>query len=121
MLELEKQDFRFVEKGWGSELWIENNEEFCGKILYFKKGKKLSSHYHVEKKEVFYLRSGKLLIKYSYHNEQDKMKELILEPGMKFRVPRGLRHQMIALEDSELFEFSTQHFDYDSYRIVKGD
>jgi len=28
---------------------------------------------------------------------------------------------MIALEDSELFEFSTQHFDEDSYRIIKGD
>jgi len=28
---------------------------------------------------------------------------------------------MEALEDSELFEFSTQHFDTDSYRLVKGD
>jgi hypothetical protein len=28
---------------------------------------------------------------------------------------------MIALEDSELFEFSTQHFEDDSYRIIKGD
>jgi hypothetical protein len=28
---------------------------------------------------------------------------------------------MIALQDSELFEFSTQHFDSDSHRIVKGD
>jgi len=28
---------------------------------------------------------------------------------------------MIALEDCELFEFSTQHFDEDSYRIQKGD
>jgi len=25
------------------------------------------------------------------------------------------------LEDSELFEFSTQHFDSDSHRIIKGD
>jgi len=28
---------------------------------------------------------------------------------------------MIALEDTELFEFSTQHFDEDSHRIKKGD
>jgi len=28
---------------------------------------------------------------------------------------------MIAIEDTELFEFSTQHFDSDSYRIQKGD
>ncbi len=30
-------------------------------------------------------------------------------------------HQMEALEDSELFEFSTQHLDADSHRLEKGD
>jgi len=28
---------------------------------------------------------------------------------------------MIAVEPSELFEFSTEHFDEDSYRVIKGD
>jgi hypothetical protein len=36
-------------------------------------------------------------------------------------IPPGLLHQMQAIEDSELYEFSTQHFESDSYRIVKGD
>jgi len=45
----------------------------------------------------------------------------MLNAGDNFHVYRGLRHQMIALEDSELFEFSTQHFDSDSHRIQKGD
>jgi hypothetical protein len=44
-----------------------------------------------------------------------------LKKGDNFYVYQGLRHQMIALEDTELFEFSTQHFDEDSYRIKKGD
>ena len=48
-------------------------------------------------------------------------KEVILNPGDNFHVYRGLRHQMLALEDSELFEFSTQHSDSDSYRIERGD
>ena len=51
----------------------------------------------------------------------EEANELILSAGDNFHVYRGLRHQMIALEDSELFEFSTQHFDSDSYRVVKGD
>ena len=51
----------------------------------------------------------------------EEANELILNPGENFWVYRGLRHQMIALEDSELFEFSTQHFDSDSYRLEKGD
>jgi hypothetical protein len=44
-----------------------------------------------------------------------------VNPGDNFHVYRGLRHRMIAIEDSELFEFSTQHFDSDSYRVEKGD
>ena len=99
----------FVPKGWGFEKWIVNNEEYCGKLLYFVKGKRCSWHYHELKDEVFYIQSGKVLVKYS--DEDD----------INFHVYRGLRHQMIALEDTELFEFSTQHFDSDSHRIIKGD
>jgi hypothetical protein len=32
-----------------------------------------------------------------------------------------MRHQMLAHKDTELFEFSTQHFDEDSIRIESGD
>ena len=73
------------------------------------------------KDEVFYLQSGKMVIKYGDDDNLEEANELILNPGENFWVYRGLRHQMIALEDSELFEFSTQHFDSDSYRVVKGD
>ena len=48
-------------------------------------------------------------------------KEIILERGDKFHVYRGLRHQMLALEDTDMFEFSTQHLDEDSNRVIKGD
>lgn len=112
---------KFVPKGWGFEKWIVNNEEYCGKLLYFVKGKRCSWHYHVLKDEVFYIQSGKMLVKYSEDDDLDNAQELILERGDNFHVYRGLRHQMLALEDTELFEFSTQHFDSDSYRIQKGD
>ena len=111
----------FVPKGWGFEKWIVNCEEYCGKLLYFVKGKRCSWHYHKLKDEVFYIQSGKILVKYSDNDEIENAKELIISKGDRFHVYRGLRHQMIALEDTELFEFSTQHFDSDSYRIIKGD
>tara|TARA_B100000287_G_scaffold407272_1_gene432547 strand:+ start:235 stop:585 length:351 start_codon:yes stop_codon:yes gene_type:complete len=114
-------EMKFVPKGWGFEKWIVNNEEYCGKLLYFVKGKRCSWHYHVLKDEVFYIQSGKMLVKYSENDNIDKAEELILEKGDNFHVYRGLRHQMVALEDTELFEFSTQHFDSDSYRLEKGD
>ena len=100
-----------VDKGWGWERWIVNKEEYCGKLLFF----------HKLKDEVFYLQSGKMLIKYGDDDNLEEANELVLNAGENFHVYRGLRHQMIALEDSELFEFSTQHFDSDSYRVVKGD
>jgi len=111
----------FVSKGWGFEKWITNNERYCGKLLYFVKGKKCSWHYHKIKDEVFYIQSGKILVKYGTAHDINKCEEVTLERGDSFHVAPLLVHQMIALEDTKLFEFSTQHFDEDSYRIEKGD
>lgn len=109
-----------VEKGWGYELWIVN-KEYCGKLLFFRKGKRCSWHYHLVKDEVFYLQSGRLLVKFAYHDDCERSDSIELTPGTHFAIPTGLRHQMIALEDSELFEFSTHHNDDDSIRIKSGD
>ena len=111
----------FISKGWGFEKWIVNTEEYCGKLLYFVKGKKCSWHYHKLKDETFYIQSGKILLKYSDSDDISDVNEIILNKGDKFHIYRGLRHQMFALEDTELFEFSTQHFDEDSYRLERGD
>ena len=110
---------KYHAKGWGYELWIHNCPEYCGKLLFFDKGKKCSLHFHKKKLETFYLQSGKMLL--TYGNSLNDMQERLLTPGDSFEIPRGLIHQMFALEDSELFEFSTQHFDEDSHRIEKGD
>jgi quercetin dioxygenase-like cupin family protein len=112
---------KHVPKGWGYEKWITNNERYCGKLLYFNKGKKCSWHYHEIKEETFYVHSGKLHLLYGFDDDINEAEGLILSPGDKFEIPRGLRHQMYAIEDTEMFEFSTQHFDDDSYRVIKGD
>ncbi len=108
-------------KGWGYEKWIVNKEDYCGKLLHMIKGKKCSWHYHELKDETFYLQDGKILLKYSEDDDIEKAKEIVLNRGDKFHIYRGLRHQMFALEDTDLFEFSTQHFEYDSNRVIPGD
>lgn len=110
-----------VQKGWGYELWITNTDKYCGKLLYFKKGKKCSWHYHKVKDEVFYVQSGKIELTFGLSNEKKDASILILEQGDSFHVPVGLRHQMLGLEDTELFEFSTLHSEEDSIRVEKGD
>jgi len=114
-------EIKIVPKGWGYEKWIVNTEEYCGKLLFFNEGKRCSWHYHKQKDETFYLQSGKILLYYGDSDSLDDAEDIVLEAGDKFHIYRGLRHQMVAIEDSELFEFSTEHFDEDSYRVIKGD
>lgn len=118
---MSSSEIKFVPKGWGFEKWIVNTEEYCGKLLYFAKGKKCSWHYHELKDETFYIQSGKIILKYNDSDDIESSKEIVLERGDKYHIHRGLRHQMLALEDTELFEFSTQHFDSDSIRVINGD
>ncbi len=112
---------KFVSKGWGYEKWIVNCPIYCGKILFFAQGKKCSWHYHEIKDEVFYIQSGAVEVIYSYQDNPEIADKILLVEGDKFHVPTGMRHQMYALKDTELFEFSTEHFDSDSIRLQKGD
>jgi mannose-6-phosphate isomerase-like protein (cupin superfamily) len=116
-----RQPVRIVPKGWGREVWIANNELYCGKILEIKQGKRCSLHYHKIKNESFYLRSGRLLVRVKENADSAVVEEFEMKPGDCMDVPRGLVHQMEALEDAELYEFSTQHFDSDSRRLINGD
>lgn len=111
---------KHVSKAWGHEKWIVNKPEYCGKLLSINSGHCTSWHFHKLKDEVFYLQSGKLKVLYSDGTDIELANEITLNPGDAFHVYKGLKHRIIALEDSELFEFSTQHFDSDSHRLMKG-
>lgn len=108
-------------KGWGFELWIVNNSKYCGKILHFNKGGKCSFHYHKEKDETFYVQSGEVEVKYSVLDSLEHANSIILKAGDSFHVPQELRHQIIAIEETDIFEFSTEHRESDSYRLAPGD
>jgi mannose-6-phosphate isomerase-like protein (cupin superfamily) len=116
-----RRPIQIVPKGWGREVWIANNEKYCGKILKIKKGKRCSLHYHSLKTETFFLRAGRLIVRVKESADSSVIEEFELGPGDCMDVPSGLVHQMEALEDTELYEFSTQHFDSDSFRLEKGD
>lgn len=114
-------------KGWGAETWYHNSPLYCGKVLRFDAGKRCSLHYHRLKHETFVVKSGRFIIVTAKMHEggsyiDHKTFEVRqLTEGDALEVPPLLAHQMLALEDSELIEFSTQHFEDDSYRLVKGD
>jgi len=111
---------KIVNKGWGYEKILHNDNGYCGKILCFEKGKKCSFHYHKLKSEHFYC-IGKIKVRYGWNEDITKAVEIILNTGDDFNVPVGLIHQMEAIEETQLFEFSTTDYEEDSYRILKGD
>jgi mannose-6-phosphate isomerase-like protein (cupin superfamily) len=117
----QRMPVRIVPKGWGREVWLVNNDLYCGKILEILKGKRCSLHFHKLKTESFFLRAGRLKVTVKESPSAAVVEEFELAAGECMDIPRGLVHQMEALEDSELFEFSTQHFDSDSNRLVPGD
>jgi mannose-6-phosphate isomerase-like protein (cupin superfamily) len=112
---------KIVDKGWGYEEVLVNTPKYCSKILHMNKGKKLSWHYHKIKDETFYVENGKALLYYGEDEDIETAYTRVLNPGDIFHIPTGLIHRLEALENSRIFEFSTQHFDYDSYRVLKGD
>lgn len=89
------------------------------KVLYIAKDKELSLHFHVSKKEIFYMVNGKLELTIiwdgiSYISTIEKHDVLL--------VPPGVVHSMKGVEDNNiLLEVSTQDKPEDSYRIRKGD
>lgn len=133
---------KYVSKEWGYELWIANSDLYCGKLLHVVKGKKCSVHFHKLKDETFYVYSGSLDVWYAdnedfedIYDPESPLSDYVgwwnvhmglcvqhkkLYAGDSLHLPPYTPHQFRAKETTELFEFSTQHFDEDSYRIIKG-
>lgn len=117
MRELEKwyihdRDYVF-EKVWGHEVWIVNNEEYCGKFLNLKRNYRCSTHYHKLKDETFYIMGGVVLMEVGNNT-------YILRTGEAVRVRRGVLHRFTGISDATILEISTQHFEDDSYRSNKS-
>lgn len=115
---MQKSAIQVVEKGWGRELWIHNDDKYCGKVLVLQKGRQCSLHFHVKKHETFYVAKG--LVQMELIAKDGTKTTLTMHAGDALEIPQGLIHRFTGLEDSEIMEFSTEHFDEDSYRVETG-
>lgn len=117
---MQKVPYKIVEKPhWpGREKWQINSEKYCGKIQIFdRKEAKCSVHKHKLKDEVMYCNKGSFKIVYGWSTDVSQHDEVVQKEGDSFHIQQDQWHQIVALDyASELIEFSTQHFDSDSYR-----
>ena len=121
------EEVKLVPKGWGEERWIHNDELYCGKLLVLRGGKHCSLHYHEQKTETFYVARGRLRMELTDLAAAQQDPPVISEtfelgPGDAILLKPGMVHRFTGLEEeTHIFEFSTQHFDVDSHRVVPGD
>lgn len=119
-LETLKQKPKYVEKEWGHELWLVNDESLnlCSKILFIKKGSKGSCHMHDSKREYWFVQSGKCILRiHKMQQSSPQTVQTVLSEGESFFIDRLTAHQLEALEDTTIIETSTFHRDEDSYRL----
>jgi len=99
-----------VKKVWGIEQWIVNTSKYAGKILELNKDYHCSFHFHKLKDETFYVLSGKVQLR-------KNKKTMVLRRGDSVRIKPREKHSFLGLQKSLIIEFSTTHFESDSYRL----
>lgn len=114
-------------KKWGYEIWIENNNLYCGKHLHVVPGHTCSVHFHKNKKETFYIISGTLELQHSEVLDrkfwEDKLyNTVVLNKGDSFTISPYTAHRFFTPTNQpcDFVEISTHHDDADSYRIIES-
>lgn len=100
---------RKIEKPWGFEVLFAETSRYAGKVLFVRKGCRLSLHYHEVKDEVLYVHDGKVNMEIERYGERKE--SLTLGAGDCVRIAPLTRHRLAAAEDTTLFETSTPDLD----------
>jgi len=98
-----------VDKPWGHELIWAQTSRYVGKILHVRAGEALSLQYHRIKDETIMVLSGRMRLEFFIEDELPSFRDL--GPREPFHIAPGLRHRMIAIEDTDVLEVSTPELD----------
>ena len=96
---------RKTEKPWGFELLFAHTPRYVGKLIFVKKGHRLSLQYHKVKDESMYFHEGKALVE--IEGSDGRLVTHIAEPSYCLRIPPMTKHRLAAIEDTTLLEVST--------------
>ncbi len=96
---------RRIEKPWGYELILAHTPMYAGKLIFIRKGHRLSLQYHKQKDESIYVYQGEALLQMDGHGGH--LAQSIVHPGHCFRILPMTKHRLKAMEDTTLFEVST--------------
>jgi oxalate decarboxylase/phosphoglucose isomerase-like protein (cupin superfamily) len=123
-----------VSKNWGFEKRIVDKGKYRGKFLYLIKSKYTSLHYHKTKDKMLYVHDGKVRLLFFDGNQKsfeqfsaqmgdhliESLERVTLNTGDNFYVPPGRIHQMFAIEDTQMYEFSNAYGGHDTVILSDG-
>jgi len=92
---------KIVKKPWGWEKWFANTKKYVGKILFIKKGHRLSRQYHNVKHETIFTLTGK------YVMELKRSKKIMKEGSVIVMPPKKIHRMFAKFCDVTLVEVST--------------
>lgn len=110
---------KFVQKSWGREVHIHNDDGYCAKLLEFNSCAYGSLHYHLEKTETWYVQSGRFTL-ITIDPATAERYTATVHPGQVVHIPAGAIHQLVAHEPVVIFETSTYDDPNDTYRVEKS-
>jgi len=108
-----EEDFK---RPWGGFIKFIDNKPCTVKILFIKKGGRLSLQLHKLREEFWYVIGGK--IKVTLGKSLKSLKKKGLKEGESIEVPKGFLHRIEGIKNSKVLEISTGKFiENDEIRI----
>ena len=108
-----------INKSWGNEIRIVDNEEndYSGKILNINQNESTSTHFHSNKHKTFYVLSGTLHIEVIEPQSAEQMNYSI-DSEETFEIEQNVAHRLYAKDSGvTVIEVSTYHVDSDVFRV----
>jgi mannose-6-phosphate isomerase-like protein (cupin superfamily) len=104
------------EKPWGEAVKWHAAGHFDCKVITIRSGHRTSLKYHRTKDEVFYVMSGKILVRFGIsktlqNSEKYPWQERVLGTGEVFNVQSECPYRITALEESVLIEMGDRCID----------
>jgi len=108
-----------VQKLWGVEYWLVNNDKYCWKLLQLNPGAQSSLHYHPIKDETFFVLVGDVYLETV--SKGGLLLHTLLRPGDFRRLQPGRPHRFrAAFSTAFVLEVSTSHDDKDVVRLEES-
>ena len=111
---MKKEELITVEKKWGEEIWLVNNDLYCAKLLCLEENWECSYHCHPKKQETFMCIEG-------YVTLNIEGKDYALYPFTRAKtIFPGEKHKFRGMTSAVILEVSSHHEDDDVIRFSES-